>query len=44
MFRDAEIEQPHAAVIFHQDVRRFQIAVDNRALVRVLNRLADLPE
>ena len=40
--RQAEIENLGLAVFVHQDVARFQIAVDDAALMGMLDRFADL--
>jgi hypothetical protein len=41
-FGEAEVEHLDGAVFTHLDVRRFQVAVDDRLLVRRLERLGNL--
>ena len=42
-FREPEVEHLHDAVRRERDVRRLQIAVDDAALVRRIERVRDLP-
>jgi hypothetical protein len=39
MLRDAEVEQPNCAVVLDEDIRRLQIAMNHRVLVRIQYRL-----
>ena len=41
---DSEIEQAHAAVSLNKDVRRLQVAMNDRMRMGILNCLADLAE